>query len=74
MLDCQRNLFSIPDSIHYLNCAYMSPQLKSVEEVGHSSLKRKNAPWEMQIMDFFEPVEKLKAFLLPWFRQKMLIE
>lgn len=61
MLDCQKNLFTIPESIHYLNCAYMSPQLKAVEEVGHVSLKRKNAPWEMQIMDFFEPVEKLKS-------------
>jgi selenocysteine lyase/cysteine desulfurase len=61
MLNCQRNLFSIPDSIHYLNCAYMSPQLKTVEDIGHSSLKRKNSPWEMEIMDFFEPVEKLKS-------------
>lgn len=61
MLDCQRNLFTIPESIHYLNCAYMSPQLKAVEEVGYTSLKRKNSPWEMQIMDFFEPVERLKT-------------
>jgi selenocysteine lyase/cysteine desulfurase len=61
MLDCQRNLFTIPDSIHYLNCAYMSPQLRSVEEIGQKSLKRKNSPWEMQIMDFFEPVERLKS-------------
>lgn len=61
MLDCQRYLFSIPDSIHYLNCAYMSPQLKTVEEEGQRSLKRKNSPWDMQIIDFFEPVEKLKS-------------
>lgn len=61
MLNCQRSLFSIPDSIHYLNCAYMSPQLKAVEEIGHSSLIRKNSPWEMQMLDFFEPVEKLKS-------------
>lgn len=61
MLDCQRNLFTIPETIHYLNCAYMSPQLKAVEEVGYTSLKRKNSPWEMQIMDFFEPVERLKT-------------
>ncbi len=60
MLNCQRDLFTIPEDIHYLNCAYMSPQLKKVEEIGHSSLHRKNSPWEMQIMDFFEPVERLK--------------
>lgn len=53
MLDCQRNLFTIPESVHYLNCAYMSPQLKTVEEIGIISLNRKNSPWEMQIMDFF---------------------
>jgi len=24
-MDCQKHLFQIPDGIHYLNCAYMSP-------------------------------------------------
>lgn len=60
ILDCQRNLFSIPDDVHYLNCAYMSPQLKSVEDIGHNSLRRKNSPWDLQTIDFFEPVERLK--------------
>ena len=33
-MKCQKHLFQIPDGIHYLNCAYMSPLLKSVEEKG----------------------------------------
>jgi selenocysteine lyase/cysteine desulfurase len=34
VLPCQRNLFDIPDEVAYLNCAYMSPLLKSVTEAG----------------------------------------
>src|SRR5690606_28228194 len=34
LLECQRHLFSLPADVHYLNCAYMSPLLRSVEEAG----------------------------------------
>ncbi|MCB9081621.1 MAG: aminotransferase class V-fold PLP-dependent enzyme [Lewinellaceae bacterium] len=60
MLSCQRHLFAIPDDIHYLNCAYMSPQLLAVEAAGHQALTRKTTPWELQIVDFFEPAKRLR--------------
>ena len=33
MLTCQKHLFSLPDDVHYLNCAYMSPLARRVEHV-----------------------------------------
>lgn len=60
MLTCQSNLFDLPENISYLNCAYMSPQLKSVTQVGLQTIQIKARPYETQVSDFFEPVEQLK--------------
>ncbi len=60
MLTCKKHLFSIPDGITYLNCSYMSPLSKPVEQAGINGLLRKSRPWEITIPDFFEPVEMLK--------------
>lgn len=60
MLDCQRDLFQLDDQVTYLNCAYMSPQLKSVEAAGKLAMSMKNQPWKIKIEDFFEPVVALK--------------
>src|SRR3712207_4450111 len=57
----QRERFEIPAEIAYLNCAYMSPQLRSVQEIGERSLARKSRPWEITPHDFFEDPEKTRA-------------
>lgn len=54
----QRDLFEIPEEISYLNCAYMSPQLRSAREVGERAVTRKSRPWEITPADFFEDAEK----------------
>lgn len=54
----QRGLFEIPDEIAYLNCAYMSPQLRSAREVGERAVARKSRPWEITPRDFFEDCEE----------------
>lgn len=54
MLDCQRHLFSLPQSVRYLNCAYMSPLLKSVEEAGIKGVQQKRLPYQITGKDFFE--------------------
>ncbi len=59
-MQCQRDLFSLPDGQHYLNCAYMSPLLKTVEAAGMNGLKRKAVPAEITPEDFFEPAEELR--------------
>lgn len=49
----QRELFDIPRDITYLNCAYMSPLLREVREVGLRALARKSEPWTITPPDFF---------------------
>ena len=52
-MKCQKHLFQIPDGIHYLNCAYMSPLLKSVEEKGIEGMRMKRNPIAIKPVDFF---------------------
>lgn len=61
MLHCQKHLFSLPYDIAYLNCAYMSPQLKSVEQAGYEGVRMKSWPHEIGTPHFFEPVRQLRA-------------
>jgi selenocysteine lyase/cysteine desulfurase len=57
----QRQLFEIPEGISYLNCAYMSPQLRSAREIGERAVSRKSRPWEITPDDFFEDAEKTRT-------------
>lgn len=52
-MNCQKHLFQMPDEIHYLNCAYMSPLLKSVEEKGIEGMRLKRNPISIKPVDFF---------------------
>ncbi|MFT5893131.1 MAG: selenocysteine lyase/cysteine desulfurase, partial [Dokdonia sp.] len=49
----QKHLFSLPEDVTYINGAYMSPQLKSVAEIGVESLLKKNNPAAISPSDFF---------------------
>jgi len=60
MLNCQKEKFDIPKGLSYINVAYMSPNLKSVERAGRNGILKKSHPWEIIRSDFFEPVQKLK--------------
>ena len=57
----ERGLFEIPEEVAYLNCAYMSPQLRSVREVGESALVKKSRPWEITSGDFFDGPEEARS-------------
>jgi selenocysteine lyase/cysteine desulfurase len=57
VLSSQRELFEIPEDVAYLNCAYMSPQLRAVRAVGEEAVERKSRPWEILPRDFFENTE-----------------
>ena len=52
-MNCQKHLFSLPGGIHYLNCAYMSPLLKSVEDRGIEGIRLKRNPVAVKPVDFF---------------------
>lgn len=58
MLPSQKHLFQLPGDIVYLNGAYMSPLLKSVEEAGIKGIARKRDPSSIKSDDFFNEVEE----------------
>ena len=59
-MECQRHLFTLPEAQHYLNCAYMSPLLKSVEAAGIAGLRRKVNPARLGADDFFAGTHALR--------------
>ncbi len=59
-MNCQKDKFQLPGDIHYLNCAYMSPLLKSVEEAGIQGLRQKRNPVTIRPVDFFTEVDELR--------------
>ncbi len=60
MIGSQRNLFTIPEGVKYLNCAYQAPLLKTVVEAGITGIKQKSVPYKIGKDDFFEPPLKLR--------------
>jgi selenocysteine lyase/cysteine desulfurase len=60
MLTCQKHLFSLPQGLHYLNCAYMSPVLKHVEEAGIEGIRRKRDPSAVTPADFFGDAHRVR--------------
>ena len=54
MLRCQKDLFSLDEAVHYINCAYMGPLLKSVEEAGIKGIQKKRNPYGVSPADFFD--------------------
>ncbi len=62
-MNSQKHLYNLDPNITYLNCAYMSPMMKTVEEAGYKGLIRKRQPSEIGAEDFFNQAEELrKAF------------
>lgn len=55
-----REVFQIPAGEHYLNCAFMAPLPRPVEEAGIRGVRRKSAPWEMGPPDFFSDADALR--------------
>jgi len=60
-MENQKHLFNLPEGVHYLNGAYMSPNLKSVEQAGIDGVKRKTNPTSIKESDFFQPAEEVKS-------------
>jgi selenocysteine lyase/cysteine desulfurase len=60
MLACQKHLFSLPVDLHYLNCAYMAPLAKPVEEAGLAGVLRKRDPTSITPESFFSESDVLR--------------
>lgn len=61
MLSCQRDAFTLPEGEHYLNCAYMSPLPKAVEEAGIAGIRRKRNPAAITPDDFFSGADRARS-------------
>ncbi|MBN4081288.1 aminotransferase class V-fold PLP-dependent enzyme [Caldithrix abyssi] len=61
MIPSQKHLFDIPDDVTYLNCAFLSPQLRSVQVTGIEGVSRKSSPWKLTPQDFFTESEQCRA-------------
>lgn len=61
MLSIQRSKFSLPKGTTYLNCAYMSPLLKSVEKAGIKGIYGKRNPAAISQDDFFLETEAVRV-------------
>ena len=61
MIPCQRHLFDIAEDVAYLNCAYMSPLMKSALEAGTIGVARKAHPWEITPDKFFTGSDEFRA-------------
>jgi selenocysteine lyase/cysteine desulfurase len=61
MLTCQKSAFQLPAEQHYLNCAYMSPMPRAVEEAGIEGIRRKRNPALIAPADFFTEADRARA-------------
>jgi selenocysteine lyase/cysteine desulfurase len=60
VLRCMRSDFSLPEGLHYLDCAYMSPLLRRVEAAGVAGIARKRVPSDIGPDAFFEESSRLR--------------
>ncbi len=60
---CQRDLFEIPAGVTYINCAYMSPNLRAVRMAGEAAVAAKSRPWEISAADFFTDADDARALV-----------
>jgi selenocysteine lyase/cysteine desulfurase len=60
-LECQREEFSLPPDRHYLNCAYMGPLPRAVQEAGRRAVGRKADPTGIEPADFFEESDRARG-------------
>lgn len=61
MMDNQRHLFQLPADATYLNCAYMSPMLRSVEDAAMEGLLKKRYPALVTRDDYFNDAAIIRS-------------
>ena len=60
LLTCQKDRFQLSSDVTYLNGAYMSPLLRSVEEAGMVGMRKKRTPSQLGHQEFFEDVDEVR--------------
>ncbi|NEU67034.1 aminotransferase class V-fold PLP-dependent enzyme [Spirosoma agri] len=57
----QQTQFSLPDGIHYLNCATRAPLSKLAEQAGYDAVRRDTNPFGLRPDDFFRGAVRVRA-------------
>lgn len=57
----QRNLFTLKEGVHYLNCAYKAPLLKSAEAAAIKDLIKQRNPVDLKPVDYFEEANTVRS-------------
>ncbi len=60
MLECQREKFALPAGEHYLNCGYLSPLSRRVEQAAMEALELLRNPSRITPDLFFDPVDEVR--------------
>ncbi|SFB21553.1 aminotransferase class V-fold PLP-dependent enzyme [Algoriphagus aquimarinus] len=60
-MDSQKHLFSLNPAIHYLNCGYKGPLMKSAEQAAIGALIRERNPTSIAPEDFFTTARDVKG-------------
>ncbi|MFD2569328.1 aminotransferase class V-fold PLP-dependent enzyme [Spirosoma soli] len=60
LLTAQTHLFTLPEGIHYLNCATRAPFSKMVEKAGHDALDHHANPFGLRPDDFFSGAVRVR--------------
>ena len=61
MLGNQKSLFSLPEDLHYLNCASKAPLLNEAQDLGIAGLRRQIAPLSLGPEEFTRQSEELRG-------------
>ena len=60
MLSCRKDLFQLPEDTHFLNCAYVAPLPRAVEDAGIEGMRKKRNPANIRPEDFFEDSDRVR--------------
>ena len=59
-METKKDLFHLPADITYLNCAYMAPLLKTVEDAGIAAVQKRRNPLAYSVDDFFGESDEVR--------------
>ena len=57
----QKDKFTLPEDIHYLNCATRAPLSRTVEQAGHAAIHRDTNPFGLRPDDFFSGAIRVRT-------------
>lgn len=59
-MNCKKSEFNLDTTVTYLNCAYMSPVMRCVEDAGIRGIRKKRKPNVISGSDFFSESDELR--------------